>query len=155
MLSRHLINVRVRVPRSLTPLIRAYAATNPQTTAPPPSAEQLETAATGGVRFTPGEVAEISRREQSTNPDGRRVHGGPSSTAQSILAKQQQLETKMQELEGKPVSEITEKDVGELHSAMTKGRGGVPLEKNNIVSDLHKVAQANEGKRDGTGALKE
>lgn len=155
MLTGHLLRAGARVPRSLTPFIRSYAATNPQTAAPPPSAEELKTAAAGGVRLTPAEVAEISRCEQATNPEGRRVHGGPSSTAQSILAKQEQLESKMDELERKPVSEITEKDVGELHSAMTKGRGGVPLEKNNIVSDLHKVAQANEGVRDGPVPLRD
>jgi hypothetical protein len=52
--------------------------------------------------------------------DGRRVHGGPASTAQSILNKQGQLEEKVDELRGKSLEEISEKDVRELHSAMTK-----------------------------------
>jgi len=66
------------------------------------------------------------------------------STAQSILSKQEQLEDEMDELEATALEEITEKDVGELRSAMTKGRSGRPIGKDNIVSDLHRVAQANE-----------
>jgi hypothetical protein len=109
------------------------------------SPDQVREAAARGVRLTPEQVAEVSRREQAADPQNRRTPGGPvSTTAQSILSKQEQLEDKMDELEATPLEEITEKDVGELHSAMTKERGGKPIGKDNIVSDLHRVAQANE-----------
>lgn len=154
MLTRHFLRAGARLPRSLTPIVRTYAAANPQSKPSPPSPEELKTAAAGGVRLTPEKVAEISRREQAHNPTGQRVHGGPSSTAQTILAKQQQLDAKLDELSEKLPNEITEKDVGQLQSAMTKGRGGQPVEKDNIVSDLHRVAQANEGMRHGPVPVK-
>lgn len=50
----------------------------------------------------------------------------------------------------KPLDEVTEKDVGELQSAMTKGRGGKPVEKDSVVSDLHRVAQTTEELRGGS-----
>jgi len=56
-------------------------------------------------------------------------------------------------LSGKSLDEISEKDVGELHSAMTKGRGGQQIDRGSILSDLHRIAQTNEGMRDGTMPL--
>jgi len=147
-----MLRAGVFLPRSLTPIVRTYSSANPQTTAPPPSPE-LKSAAASGTRLTPEEVSEISRREQASNPSGQRVHGGASSTAQTILAKQQQLDSKLDELSAKPVNEITEKDVGQVQSAMTKGHGGRPVEKDSIVSDLHRLAQSNEGTRDGPVTL--
>jgi hypothetical protein len=58
----------------------------------------------------------------------------------------------MEDIAGKDVSEISEKDVGRLQSAMVKGRGGRPVEKESLVSDLHRVAQINEGEAE---AMKE
>jgi len=51
--------------------------------------------------------------------------------------------------------EITENDVGELQSALTKGRGGKRVDKNSVVSDLHRIAQTNEGMRGGSVPLGE
>jgi len=131
----------------VTAFRRTYVAASPQTTPPPPSPEDLRSHAARGMRFTPEQVSEISRREQIFSPDGQQSKKGPGATAQSILTKQRQLDDKLEELSELPLDEITEKDVGELQSAMTKGRGGKPIEKDNVVSDLHRVAQTNEGIR--------
>jgi len=56
----------------------------------------------------------------------------------------------MADIAGKAVSEISEKDVGRLQSGMVKGRGGRPVEKESLVSDLHRVAQMNEGLAEAT-----
>src|SRR2546423_12452634 len=101
MLTRHFIRAGARVPRSLTPFIRSYAATNPQTAAPPPSVEELKTAAAGGGRLAPGEVAEICPPQQGNKPGGRRVHGGPPAPAQGTTAKQGQSESNRDEVERK------------------------------------------------------
>jgi len=53
----------------------------------------------------------------------------------------------MDELSEKSLDEISEKDVGQLQSALTKGRGGKQVDKDSIVSDLHRIAQTNEGLR--------
>lgn len=55
----------------------------------------------------------------------------------------------MADIAGKDVSEISEKDVARLQSAMVKGRGGRPVEKESLV---HRVAQINEGEAE---AMKE
>jgi hypothetical protein len=141
MLSITVLRNLPRVSRAVRPTIRTYAANWPTST---PSPDEIRTAAASGVQFSQEQVAEISRREQAASPTGQRVHGGPASVAQSIYAKQQQLGNKLNGLNETPADEITEKDVGELQSAMVKGRGGKPVEKDNIVSDLHRVAQANE-----------
>jgi hypothetical protein len=143
MLSRTVYRNCFHRTRALGPVVRTYVASE-RPTAPPPSPEALRTAAASGVRLSQEQVSEISRREQASNPAGQRVHGGPSATAQSIYAKQQQLDEKLDELSQTPADQVTEKEVGELHSAMVKGRGGQQVEKDNIVSDLHRVAQANE-----------
>lgn len=39
-----------------------------------PSPEEIKAAAARGVRLTPEQVAEISRREEAASPDSRRVH---------------------------------------------------------------------------------
>lgn len=155
MLSRTVFRTCLRVPRRIAPIInRSFAAaTNAQPATPSP--QEIKKAAAQGVRLTPEQVAEISRREQGARSDNRRVHGGPASTAQSILSKQEQLEEKMDDLSGKPLDEITKKDVGELHSALTKGRGGKQIDKDSVVSDLHRVAQTNEGTRSGSVPFRE
>jgi hypothetical protein len=148
MLSRNVVRTCLRVRRSAPTLIRTYVAGQPT-----PTPQQIREAAAAGTRLNREEVAEISRREEAASPSGQRVPGGPAATAQSIYTKQQQLDRKLDEISTTPPSQITEKDVGELHSAMTKGRGGKPVEKDNIVSDLHKIAQTNEGMRDGAVPL--
>jgi hypothetical protein len=136
MLSRTAIRTCLRVPRPIAPIIsRSYVAANAQPATPSP--QEIKEAAARGIRLTPEQVSEISRREQAARADGRRVHRGPTSTAQSILSKQEQLEEKVDELSGKSLDEISEKDVVQLHSAMTKGRGGRQIDKESIVSDLH------------------
>ena len=155
MLSRTALRTCLRVPAPIAPIInRSYAAAanaQPKT----PSPQEIKEAAAQGVRLTPEQVAEISRREQAARADNRRVHGGPASTAQSILSKQEQLEDKMDELSEKSLDEISEKDVGQLQSALTKGRGGKQVDKDSIVSDLHRIAQTNEGLRSGSVPLGE
>jgi hypothetical protein len=150
MLSRTALRSCIRGPRLINPIIRTYVA-QPAT----PSPEAIRAAAAQGVRLTPEQVSEIARREQAANPSSQTVQGGPTATAQSILTKQQQLDSKLDELVEKPLNKINEQDVGELHSAMTKGRGGKPIEKDNIVSDLHRVAQMNEGLTKKSGPLAE
>lgn len=155
MFSRTAFRTCLRVPRQFAPIInRSFAAvTNAQPATPSP--QEIKKAAAQGVRLTPEQVVEISRREQAARADNRQVHGGPASTAQSILNKQEQLEEKMDDLSGKPLDEITEKDVGELHSALTKGRGGKQIDKESVVSDLHRIAQTNEGMRSGSVPFRE
>ena len=142
MFSRTVFRTCTRASRAISPVPRSYAATNRSTAMPTP--DEIRAAAASGVRLSQEQVSEISRREQAANPSGQRVHGGPAATAQSIYAKQQQLDEKLDELSETPVEAVTEKDVGELQSAMVKGKGGQPVGKDNIVSDLHRVAQANE-----------
>jgi len=141
MLPRTVIRNCSRIPRAVIPSIRTYTVNRPTET---PTPEEIRVAAASGVRLTKEQVAEISRREQAADPSGQRVHGDPASTAQSIYAKQQQLDKKLDELSQTPPTDVTEKGVGELQSAMIEGRGGKPVEKDNIVSDLHRLAQANE-----------
>ena len=152
MLSRTAIRTCLRVPRPIAPII-SYSHTTANAQPATPSPQEIKEAAARGIRLSPKQVSEISRREQAARADGRRVHGGPASTAQSILSKQEQLEEKVSELSGKPLDEISEKDVGQLQSAITKGRGGQQIDKDSIVSDLHRIAQMNEGMRDGTMPL--
>jgi len=55
----------------------------------------------------------------------------------SIHSKQEQPHSKLDWSVERPLEETTEKDVGQLQLAMTKGRGGIPIEADNIVSDFY------------------
>jgi hypothetical protein len=50
----------------------------------------------------------------------------------------------MADIAGMDVSEMSEKDVGRLQSAMVKGHRGRYVENESLVNDLHRVAQINE-----------
>jgi hypothetical protein len=77
-----------------------YIVVNPQQAASTLPPEEIHVAAARGVQLTPEPVMEISRYEQASNPESRPVYVGTSSTAQSILSKQQ-LDSEFDELNEK------------------------------------------------------
>jgi hypothetical protein len=126
MLKRALFRTGLRGPRPII-ISRFYYAAIPHGVASPTPSE-LKRAAREGIKLTSDEVSEISRREVAENPQSQNVRGGPGATAQSILTKQRRLDSTIADIAEKDVSEISERDLGRLQSAVVQGRRGRPVE---------------------------
>ena len=62
-----------------------------------------------------------------------------------FLVHRNEPESKLDEFDEKHLNEMTDKDVIQLQPAISKSRGGISIEKDNLVSDLHRVAQTKRG----------